>query len=57
MNWPLIAATDSKADIRVLIDVYGSMKQNDPNNLRQPALRLLTGLLPTGSKAGIWTFE
>ena len=56
MSWPLIAATDSKTDIRVLIDVSGSMKQNDPNNLRQPALRLLTGLLPTGSEAGVWTF-
>jgi len=56
MSWPLIAATESQTDIRVLIDVSGSMKQNDPNSLRQPALRLLTGLLPTGSEAGVWTF-
>ena len=32
------------------------MKQNDPNNLRQPAVELLTQLLPEGSKAGVWTF-
>lgn len=43
-------------DIRILIDVSGSMKQNDPANLRKPALRLLTGLLPSGTQAGVWTF-
>lgn len=43
-------------DVRVVIDVSGSMKQNDPNNLRQPALDLLIKLLPEGSKAGVWTF-
>ncbi len=45
-----------KADVRVLIDISGSMKQNDPNNLRRPALRLLVGLLPTDTRAGVWTF-
>lgn len=44
------------ADVRVIIDVSGSMKQNDPANLRQPAVELLLQLLPEGSKAGIWTF-
>jgi len=43
-------------DVRVIIDISGSMKQNDPNNLRQPALELLVQLLPEGSKAGVWTF-
>ena len=43
-------------DIRILIDVSGSMKQNDPHNLRIPALRLLTELLPDGAQAGVWTF-
>lgn len=32
------------------------MKLNDPNNLRKPALRMLNGLIPTGAKAGVWTF-
>lgn len=47
---------ESSSDVRILIDVSGSMKQNDPNNLRAPALRLVLGLLPDGSKAGVWTF-
>ena len=43
-------------DVRILIDVSGSMKENDPQNLRRSALRLITELLPAGSKAGVWTF-
>lgn len=43
-------------DVRVIIDISGSMKQNDPNNLRRPALELLVKLFPEGSKAGVWTF-
>ncbi|MFQ5488733.1 MAG: VWA domain-containing protein, partial [Gammaproteobacteria bacterium] len=43
-------------DIRILIDVSGSMKRNDPDNLRVPALKLITGLLPRDSQAGVWTF-
>lgn len=43
-------------DVRVLIDVSGSMKQNDPDNLRVPALKLLVGLLPDDVQAGVWTF-
>ena len=35
MSQPL----SNQMDIRVLIDVSGSMKQTDPNNLRIPALR------------------
>jgi len=40
----------------VLIDVSGSMKQNDPGNLRIPALKLLLELLPPDSQAGVWLF-
>ena len=43
-------------DVRLVIDVSGSMKKNDPTNLRQPALELLVKLLPENSTAGIWTF-
>ncbi|HSB95494.1 MAG TPA: VWA domain-containing protein [Spongiibacteraceae bacterium] len=43
-------------DVRVLIDVSGSMKQNDPHNLRKPALELLLQLFPKDARAGIWTF-
>jgi uncharacterized protein (TIGR03503 family) len=45
-----------KADVRILIDVSGSMKKNDPKNLRRPALRLLVGLLSSETRAGVWTF-
>lgn len=46
----------NQSDIRVLIDVSGSMKQNDPRNLRRPAMDLLVQLFPDDSRAGIWTF-
>lgn len=50
---------DSKTlpyDVRIIIDISGSMKQTDPNNLRIPALNLLLELMPEGAQAGIWTF-
>lgn len=46
----------SSPDVRLIIDVSGSMKKNDPSNLRRPAVELLVKLLPEGSQAGIWTF-
>ncbi|MCK4709175.1 MAG: VWA domain-containing protein, partial [Gammaproteobacteria bacterium] len=54
LAFPLHAAQVD--DIRILIDVSGSMQKTDPDNLRVPALRLINGLIPTGSKAGVWTF-
>lgn len=59
LSLPLLAQTedsDLPPDVRLIIDVSGSMKQNDPQNLRQPAVDLLVQLLPQESKAGIWTF-
>jgi len=54
----LYAAPDSEivSDVRILVDVSGSMKKNDPNNLRSPALRMVTGLLPDKAMSGVWTF-
>jgi uncharacterized protein with von Willebrand factor type A (vWA) domain len=43
-------------DFRVVIDVSGSMKKTDPQNLRVPALKLINGLIPSGSRAGVWIF-
>ncbi|MCW5588583.1 MAG: VWA domain-containing protein [Legionellales bacterium] len=43
-------------DMRVLIDVSGSMKKNDPDNLRIPAAKLLINLIPNNNKIGFWTF-
>jgi len=48
--------TEPVSDVRILIDVSGSMKKNDPKNLRSPALRLIVGLLPENSQSGVWTF-
>jgi uncharacterized protein (TIGR03503 family) len=52
---PVLAAGPAY-DFRIVIDVSGSMKQTDPKNLRVPALKLLNGLIPSGSRAGVWTF-
>lgn len=49
-------ARAANADVRVLIDVSGSMQQTDPQNLRRPALRLVSELLPAGTRAGVWLF-
>jgi len=51
-----IFAKSKATDLRILIDVSGSMKENDPQNLRAPSVRMLIGLIPNGTKAGIWTF-
>ncbi|MEM1111110.1 MAG: vWA domain-containing protein [Pseudomonadota bacterium] len=43
-------------DVRLLIDISGSMKDSDPENLRGPALELIVRLLPNGARAGVWLF-
>ena len=43
-------------DLRLLIDISGSMKESDPDNLRGPALELIVRLLPDGARAGVWIF-
>jgi len=56
---PAFAAEDNKNlpyDVRIIVDISGSMKQTDPNNLRIPAMNLLLELMPEGAQAGIWTF-
>jgi len=50
------SANESKVDLRILIDISGSMKRTDPEKLRASALRLLVGILPENSKSGVWTF-
>ena len=57
-NTDKLSITDAELipDVRVIIDISGSMKKNDPQNLRRPALELLVQLFPEGSKAGVWTF-
>jgi uncharacterized protein (TIGR03503 family) len=50
------SAATNHNDIRVIIDVSGSMKKSDPLNLRVPAMKMLNGLIPDGSYAGVWNF-
>lgn len=52
---PTLELPDS-ADVRIIVDISGSMKTNDPNNLRRPAVRLLARMLPAQASAGLWTF-
>lgn len=52
---PTLELPDS-ADVRIIVDISGSMKTNDPNNLRRPAVRLLARMLPAQANAGVWTF-
>ncbi|WP_020208948.1 VWA domain-containing protein [Gilvimarinus chinensis] len=44
------------ADVRLLVDISGSMKNTDPDNLRQPALELMVKLLSESAYGGVWTF-
>jgi len=53
---PHALAAKPPSDVRLLIDISGSMKQNDPKNLRRPALELLVQVVPEKSRAGVWTF-
>lgn len=53
---PIDAHADNGRDFRVLVDVSGSMKQSDPNDMRKPAVELLIRLAPDKSLVGIWTF-
>lgn len=50
------AWANNDTDVRLIIDISGSMKRNDPQNLREPAVSLLMELLPEDGRAGVWTF-
>ncbi|QOR38362.1 VWA domain-containing protein [Billgrantia diversa] len=50
------APLEEQPEIRVIIDVSGSMRQNDPDQLAAEALELLVTLVPSGARAGVWTF-
>ncbi|MDT8896178.1 VWA domain-containing protein [Halomonas sp. I1] len=47
---------EQRPDVRVVVDVSGSMKRNDPDQLAASAMELLVSLLPGGVSAGVWTF-
>ncbi|GED21789.1 VWA domain-containing protein [Halomonas halmophila] len=47
---------EQEPDVRVVVDVSGSMKRNDPDQLAASAMELLVSVLPSGTRAGVWTF-
>ena len=51
-----IVPTSQSSDVRVIIDISGSMTENDQSNIRIPALNLIVEMLPDGAQAGVWTF-
>ena len=53
---PILFASQN-LDVRLLIDVSGSMQANDPENLRVPAVRLVAEVMPRGATSGMWTFN
>src|SRR5690554_7684393 len=46
----------AEPEVRVIVDVSGSMRGNDPEQLAASAVELLAALLPDGVRAGVWTF-
>lgn len=44
------------SEVRVIVDISGSMKHTDPNNLRKSAVNMLVEMLPENSRAGVYTF-
>jgi len=54
--YPHYCTSADTDEVQVLIDVSGSMKQNDPNNLRVDAAELLIDLLPDSTRVSLWLF-
>ncbi|MGI9326198.1 MAG: VWA domain-containing protein [Pseudomonadales bacterium] len=50
------STAEAPLDVRLLVDVSGSMAKSDPDGLLSPAVQLFLELLPEGAKAGVWTF-
>ncbi|MDX5432239.1 MAG: VWA domain-containing protein [Halomonas sp.] len=52
----MAAPIEATPEVRVIVDVSGSMRHNDPDQLAAEALELLVALMPSGARAGGWTF-
>ncbi len=51
------ALSSRPKDVRLLISVTNTMAINDPNNIRQDAVKMFARLLPFNSYGGIWMFD
>ena len=51
-----LGAAAQDVDVRLVIDVSGSMKTGDPEYLREDVLNGLIDMLPSGNRGGVWTF-
>lgn len=51
-----VAKKAPPVDVRVVVDISGSMRKSDPQNMRRPAVQLAAEMIPAGSVAGVWTF-
>lgn len=56
LAWAQDSAVSQTPDVRMIFDVSGSMKANDPGNLRASALQLAATLLPSQARGSVWTF-
>lgn len=56
LTWTSVAWAQENSDVRLIVDVSGSMKHNDPNQLSASGLELMVTLLPSGVRSGLWTF-
>lgn len=56
LTWTVQSRAQEAPDMRLVVDVSGSMKQNDPGRLSRSALELMVTLLPSGARSGLWTF-
>lgn len=51
-----IAQAEAPLDVRLVIDISGSMAEADPDNRRADALSMFIRVLPETAYAGVWTF-
>lgn len=56
INYNICQAGDARLDFRILLDASVGMQRQDPENLRNSALQLLTELIPAGAQSGAWTY-
>lgn len=56
LAWAAQGWAQEAPDVRLVVDVSGSMQQNDPNRLSGSAMELMVSLLPAEARSGLWTF-